>query len=255
MHERGFQAGDEAYLALTPDLTIVGASDAYLQSTLLWHEQIKGRHVFEVFPDNPAEPEADGEQNLGRSLRDVLAQATPQAIFEQRYDVRDYVSGEGDWVTRYWRVVNTPVFGSGSDEITHVIHQVADVSHAVIMRRWLAQESHVVGEQIATLEQMLRDLAERRAQLERGRAEVADFLAERMPKELRLTGLPQPLGAPDERRYLGPNDYAPRSGLYEAFHYSSCGSRVRKLFVREGKAFPQCRRCRGAVLYRLKMPM
>ncbi len=52
---RLFESTPEPYLILAPDLTIAGVNDAYLQATLTRREAILGRHLFEVFPDNPAD--------------------------------------------------------------------------------------------------------------------------------------------------------------------------------------------------------
>ena len=43
-------------------------SDAYLQATMTKREEILGRGIFEVFPDNPDDPAATGVNNLGASL-------------------------------------------------------------------------------------------------------------------------------------------------------------------------------------------
>jgi hypothetical protein len=44
------------FLVLRPDLVIVAASDAYLRATMTEREAIVGRHLFDVFPDNPDDP-------------------------------------------------------------------------------------------------------------------------------------------------------------------------------------------------------
>ena len=58
------RATPSLYLVLKPDLIIVDASDEYLRSTLVWCEEIKGCGIFDVFPDNPNAPAADGVKNL-----------------------------------------------------------------------------------------------------------------------------------------------------------------------------------------------
>jgi len=54
-----FESAPGLYLVLTPDLRIVAASDAYLAATLTKRDDIIGRSLFEVFPDNPDDPKAD----------------------------------------------------------------------------------------------------------------------------------------------------------------------------------------------------
>lgn len=51
-----FESAPGLYLVLTPDFTIVAVSDAYLQATMTKREEIVGRGLFDVFPDNPEEP-------------------------------------------------------------------------------------------------------------------------------------------------------------------------------------------------------
>jgi hypothetical protein len=46
------------YLVLTSTFTIEAASDAYLKATMTKREEILGRHLFEVFPNNPGDPTA-----------------------------------------------------------------------------------------------------------------------------------------------------------------------------------------------------
>ena len=83
-----FEASPGLYLILAPDLTIAGASDAYLHATMTRREEIDGRGLFEVFPDNPDDPETSGASNLSASLERVLRFRRPDAMALQKYDVR-----------------------------------------------------------------------------------------------------------------------------------------------------------------------
>jgi hypothetical protein len=62
------------YMVLDPNLRVVAATDAYLQATMTRRAGIVGRHVFEVFPDNPDDPSADA----------VCNSAAPQAVGRRR---------------------------------------------------------------------------------------------------------------------------------------------------------------------------
>ncbi|MDA0183120.1 hypothetical protein OJ997_22615 [Solirubrobacter phytolaccae] len=42
----------------------------------------------DVFPDNPDDPDASGENNLGASLRRVLEHGRPDTMPVQKYDIR-----------------------------------------------------------------------------------------------------------------------------------------------------------------------
>ena len=55
-----FESAPGLFLVLKPDLTIVAVSDAYLAATMTRREDILGRGLFDVFPDNPDDPAATG---------------------------------------------------------------------------------------------------------------------------------------------------------------------------------------------------
>lgn len=59
------------YLVIAPDLTIIAVTDAYARAAMLPAEAMIGRALFEVFPDNPDDPDADGVKNLRASLERV----------------------------------------------------------------------------------------------------------------------------------------------------------------------------------------
>src|SRR4051794_27213433 len=82
-----FESTPGLYLVLTPDFTIVAASAAYLRATMTGRDQLLGRNIFEVFPDNPADPTATGVANLRASLERVLRTGASDAMAVQRYDI------------------------------------------------------------------------------------------------------------------------------------------------------------------------
>lgn len=72
---------------LNLEFTIVAVTDAYLQATMINREEILGRGIFDVFPDNPDKPAPTGLENLRTSLR-VLQNRNSDVIAVQKYDVR-----------------------------------------------------------------------------------------------------------------------------------------------------------------------
>src|SRR5690242_6716995 len=83
-----FEAAPSLFLVLSPELTIIAASDAYLRATMTERATIVGRSLFDVFPDNPDDPNATGARNLRASLERVLETRAPHAMLEQKYDIR-----------------------------------------------------------------------------------------------------------------------------------------------------------------------
>ncbi len=126
-----FESLPGLYLVLTPDLTIVAASDAYLKATMTKREEILGRGLFEVFPDNPCDPAASGVSNLRTSLDRVRQTATTDTMAIQKYDVRRQ---DGVFVERYWSPVNSPILGADR-QLEYIIHRVEDVTEFVRQKK------------------------------------------------------------------------------------------------------------------------
>jgi PAS domain S-box-containing protein len=119
-----FEKAPGLYLVLLPDFTIVAVSDTYLSATMTEREAILGRGLFEVFPDNPADNEADGVLNLRASLHYVIEHKKPHTMAVQKYDIR---RPDGVFEVRYWSPLNTPVLNE-QNELVYIIHNVTDIT-------------------------------------------------------------------------------------------------------------------------------
>ncbi|WP_436531792.1 ATP-binding protein [Actinoplanes sp. HUAS TT8] len=129
-----FESAPDLYLVLDPDLRIVAATDAYLQATLTRREQVLGRGIFEVFPDNPDDPRATGTANLRASLHRVLDLRTPDTMAVQKYDVERPAEAGGGFEERYWSPRNNPVLDATGDVI-YILHQAKDVTEFVALQQ------------------------------------------------------------------------------------------------------------------------
>ncbi len=142
-----FQAVPTPSLILEPDFRIAAVNDAYLRATKTVREEILGRPLFEVFPDNPDEPDASGVRNLSASLHRVLRNQAPDAMAVQKYDIPLHGEREGEFELRYWQPLNTPVF-NGAGQLVYIIHQVEDVT-AASLKQQATEESEARFRQIA----------------------------------------------------------------------------------------------------------
>lgn len=133
-----FEAVPGLFLVLQPDaeFTILGASDMYLAATHTQREQIVGRGLFEIFPDNPDDPAATGTSNLRASLLRVLQNKIVDTMAVQKYDVR---RGDGSFEERHWSPLNLPVFGAAG-ELRYILHRVEDITDFVRLSREGEQE-------------------------------------------------------------------------------------------------------------------
>lgn len=139
---RLLEAAPGAYLVLDPDFTIVAVTEAYLRATLTVREQIIGRELFDVFPDNPNDPEATGTRNLRASLETVLRTAEPHSMPVQKYDIRR--PGSAEFEERYWKPLNTPVVIDG--EVAYIIHSVEDVTSLVRLEHMRGENELAAGQ-------------------------------------------------------------------------------------------------------------
>ncbi len=172
-----FESAPGLYLVLTPDFTIVGVSDAYLRATMTRREDILGRGLFEVFPDNPDDPGATGVANLRASLTRVLAQGRPDAMAVQKYDIRRPESEGGGFEERHWSPVNSPVFGSDG-EMAYIIHRVEDVTEFVRLKEQ-GTEQHRVAEELRSRADVMEAEIYRRAQeIQEANRQLRDLQAE-----------------------------------------------------------------------------
>lgn len=131
-YRRLFDSAPGIYLVLAPDaprFTILGANAARFRVTGSGPDQL-GRGLFEVFPDNPADPNASGTRNLRASLERVLKTRAPDAMAVQKYDIPRSISEGGGYVERYWSPQNVPVFDDDG-RLIYIIHRVEDVTEYV----------------------------------------------------------------------------------------------------------------------------
>lgn len=129
-----FESAPGLYLVLTPDFIITAVSDAYLRATMTERDGILGRHLFDVFPDNPNDPLADGTRNLRASLQRVLEGRVTDVMPVQKYDIQRPESEGGGFEERYWSPVNTPVFDA-QGRLVNIIHRVEDVTQFVHLQQ------------------------------------------------------------------------------------------------------------------------
>lgn len=172
---RIFETLPGLYLILSPAFRIVAASDAYLRATNTTRDGVVGRDIFDVFPDNPDDPEASGVQNLRASLERVLVERVAQPMAVQRYDIRRADAATG-FEERYWAPVNAPVFGADGD-VCCIIHRVEDATEAVRFQSAAVERERVAAEFHVQRAELRSEIAERQQELvdqERASAELRE---------------------------------------------------------------------------------
>jgi signal transduction histidine kinase/DNA-binding response OmpR family regulator len=167
-----FESVPGAYVVLAPDLRIVAATDAYLRVTMTRREEILGRVIFDVFPDNPDAPGATGMASLRVSLERVLRTRAADAMGVHKYDVRRPEVEGGGFEERYWSTVSSPVLGS-EQQLLNVIVAPHDVTEFVRLKELGTQQHEQTQAMKTRVAQMEAEILERSRQLQAAR-DVAD---------------------------------------------------------------------------------
>ncbi|WOX20602.1 PP2C family protein-serine/threonine phosphatase [Streptomyces solicathayae] len=164
---------------LTPDLIYVDANEDFMRMSGRTREQLVGRYLFDVFPDNPGDPAASGVRNLAASLRRVVETGERDAMALQRYDVES-VERPGEWAERYWSPVNAPVLGPDG-RVVLLVHRVEEVTELMRARGGPSGSgSRVLEAELYTRARELQEVNERLRKAHAREREVALALQEAM---------------------------------------------------------------------------
>lgn len=119
-----FDAQPSPTLLLDTELTIRAVNTAYASAVRRSAKELVGMSMFEAFPDNPEQADADGVAKLGQSLELAAQQRRAHRMLVQRYDIAD--PQHGGWLVRVWSPVNSPVLDG--EQVLGLLHQVRDIT-------------------------------------------------------------------------------------------------------------------------------
>ncbi|MEV6104468.1 SpoIIE family protein phosphatase [Streptomyces sp. NPDC051940] len=170
---------------LTPDLVYADVNEDFLRNSGRSHEDLIGRYLFDVFPDNPNDPAATGARNLAASLQRVLATGERDTMALQRYDVRS-LERPDQWEERYWSPINAPVMDADG-RVVLLVHRVEEVTELIRARgRAGGGRARVLEAELYTRSRELQELNERLRQAHAREREVALALQDAMLPAPRL---------------------------------------------------------------------
>ncbi|MFF5789142.1 PP2C family protein-serine/threonine phosphatase [Streptomyces sp. NPDC012693] len=179
-YEAVYHALPGAVALLTPDLVFVDANEAYLRLSGRTREQVRGRYLFDVFPDRPGEPDASGTRSLRDSLRRVVSTGESDSMALHRYDVED-PDRPGVWEERYWSPINVPVLGPDG-AVVLLLHRVEEVTELIRARgtRGGGDRSRVLEAELYTRARELQEVNQRLRETHAREREVALHLQRAM---------------------------------------------------------------------------
>lgn len=120
-----FQAQWAPHVLIDADLRIRAVNEAYEQATEQPRECLAGELLFDAFPGNPADPEADGMANLSNSLELVFRRGVRHWVGVHRYDVPN-PRNPGEFLYKVWTPVSVPI--QDGRKTVAVLHRVQDVT-------------------------------------------------------------------------------------------------------------------------------
>ncbi|MEB2848485.1 PAS domain-containing protein [Rhizobiales bacterium RZME27] len=121
----------QPYLILDAELTIVGASDAYLALTDRLRDDIVGKSILVAFPENPDEKGTVEQGPLEVSLRHALATGKPHEMAVIQYDIP---LPSGGFAQKFWTPIHSPVTDA-EGHVQYIIQNPMDVTESVLKAR------------------------------------------------------------------------------------------------------------------------
>ncbi|NGY37482.1 response regulator [Flavobacterium sp. XN-5] len=122
-----FEQSPALLVVLDPHFNIVTISDAYLKATLIERENVINRNIFDVFPEHPNDKSSAVHAALQISLNRVLDQQVADKMEIQKHAIRKPQSEGGEFVERYWSVLNSPLLDDDKN-VKYIIQHIEDVT-------------------------------------------------------------------------------------------------------------------------------
>ncbi|WP_299701836.1 PAS domain-containing protein [uncultured Pontibacter sp.] len=120
-----FNSLPDSIVVISPEYTVLGATDAFLISSMRTREQIVGTHfLLEAFP----EKDVPYEKNpVKKSLDKVLKTKSTARLDVMRYDIERPASAGGGYDVRYWEASQIPVLDSEGN-VEYIMQKAVDVT-------------------------------------------------------------------------------------------------------------------------------
>src|SRR6056297_410277 len=118
--------------ANAPDFTVKNANDAYTELSGKPREELVGKNLFELFPDNPNDSASDSVKRMTTQLRAVIETGQESSKNVERYDIE--VGDTGNFEERYYNYTLTP-FSGENGETEYILQVVEEVTDKVLLDR------------------------------------------------------------------------------------------------------------------------
>jgi PAS domain S-box-containing protein len=129
-----FDLSPNPYMLVDRELRYVAANHAYLRVTASRLEELLGRNLFEVFPNDPDDPNNSSARQLRESFERVLAGRKPDTLALIRYRVPLQTANGVVIEDRYWSATHTPLLDERG-EVAFILQHTVDVTELQNLQR------------------------------------------------------------------------------------------------------------------------
>lgn len=127
--ERLFDTLPSPHMVLDRSLRFVAANRAYEQVTMRDREELIGRELFKLFPN-----EGEGGRRVRESIERVFDTGEPDTLAYIAYDIPRPAGLGGGMEQRYWTAVHVPLAGDDGT-VSHILQNTTDVTEIVQIRQ------------------------------------------------------------------------------------------------------------------------
>ncbi len=140
-----FLHSPNAYMVVDRDLRYVAANDAYCEITASRREELLGRHVFDLFPHDPADANNVPARLLRESFARVLREKKPDSLALLPYRVPRLTETGSVEEDRFWSATHTPLLDA-QGEVAFILQHTVDITDLHSLRQMSSQvEAGVLG--------------------------------------------------------------------------------------------------------------
>jgi PAS domain S-box-containing protein len=157
-----FNLSPNPYMVVDRELRYVAFNEAYLSVTASRPEDLLGRYIFDVFPNDPNDAANPSARQLRESFHRVLAGRVPDTLAVIRYRVPRQTAEGVRIEDRYWSATHTPLLDARG-EVAFILQHTVDVTELQQLQQ-AVRASEAVQDRTGSADQLEAGVL-RRAQL------------------------------------------------------------------------------------------
>jgi two-component sensor histidine kinase len=118
-------ASPYGHIVYTPDLLILDVNARHCAMTGRRREDLLGRRLFEAFPANPDDPEANAEPALRASVACVVETGEPDEMPVTKHDI---AAASGGFEERFWQITHSAIRAAADGPVVAILQTLRDVT-------------------------------------------------------------------------------------------------------------------------------